>query len=77
MSSPTSVTLGDFRQLADGAVQFAYTNVGGQNSTVYASTNLLDWTALGAATQISSGIFQFTDGAATNFPWRFYKVRTP
>ena len=63
--------------LGNGAFQFAYTNSSGQGSMVYASTNLVDWASLGVATQISSGLYQFTDTAATNYPRRFYKLRTP
>src|SRR6266446_7391128 len=36
-----------------------------------------DWTSLGSATEISPGQFQFTDTQATNFPQRFYQIRSP
>jgi len=77
LAPPTFVTLTDFKQLANGAFQFAYTNSGGQSATVYASTNLADWATLGPATQIAPNLYQFTDATATNFLRRFYKLRPP
>src|SRR5205823_4400123 len=74
---PTYVTLADLKRLSGGTVQFAYTNNGGQSASVYASTNLVDWAAIGAATQLSNGLYRFTDNAATNFSRRFYKVKSP
>jgi hypothetical protein len=63
--------------LGNGAFQFAYTNSSGINGSVYASTTLTNWAAIGAATQISSGLYQFTDTTATNYPRRFYQLRSP
>jgi predicted nucleotidyltransferase len=60
----------------NGSVLLAFTGTSGYTQTVFASTNLEDWTAIGPATQISPGQFQFTDPGATNFTQRFYKVRT-
>ena len=77
LAPPTFVTLTDFRQLQNGAFQFAYTNSGGQSASVYGSTNLIDWAVIGVATQISTGVYQFTDTAATNYSRRFYKIRSP
>lgn len=69
--------LSDFVQLANGTFQFAYSNSNGQTYNVFASTNLVDWASLGAATQTSLGVFQFTDLNATNIPYRFYQLRSP
>ncbi len=69
--------LGGLRYLGNGAFQFAYTNSTGRGYSVYASTNLMDWTSIGAATQISPGLYQFTDASATNLPRRFYQLRSP
>jgi hypothetical protein len=63
--------------LGNGAFQFAYTNGTGQPGSVYASTNLVGWTPLGAPLQIAPGVFQFTDTTATNYPRRFYQLRSP
>jgi hypothetical protein len=45
--------------------------------SVWASTNLVNWTWLGAATQTSPGQYQFLDQSATNFPHRFYRLSAP
>jgi hypothetical protein len=64
-----------------GAFQFGFTNLPGFSFTALASTNLqlpfADWTVAGNATEISSGVYQFTDPQATNSPQRFYRVRSP
>lgn len=70
-------TLTDVTKLPGGAFQFAYTNSSVLNGSIYASTNLTIWVAVGPAMQISSGLFQFTDTAATNYPRRFYQLRSP
>jgi hypothetical protein len=77
LAPPVYVLLSDFKRLAGGAFQFAYTNSGGQTGSVYASTNLINWAAIGAAVQISNGFYRFTDNTATNLSRRFYKVKSP
>lgn len=61
----------------NGAMLLDFSGTSGYAQTVFASTNLQDWVAIGPAAQISSGHFQFTDPNATNFSQRFYKIRTP
>jgi hypothetical protein len=60
---------------------FGYTNTPGVAGTVLATTNLSssvsNWNALGTAAEVSSGQFQFTDPQATNYPQRFYQIRSP
>jgi len=67
--------------LLNGAFQFSFTGVSGTVFTVLAATNVStsinDWTALGSATEISPGHFQFIDQQAPGNPQRFYRVRTP
>jgi hypothetical protein len=75
VTPPPPSLLTSLKKLSNGAFQFAYTNNSAQNNNVYASTNLVNWLAIGAATQVSSGVFQFTDPAATNYAQRFYKLR--
>ena len=70
-------TLSGLTFLGNGTVQFAYTNTSGQPSGVYASTNLAVWNAIGVPVQVSPGVFQFTDPAVTNYPQRFYQLRSP
>jgi hypothetical protein len=74
---PVLVTLTNVRRLGNCVFQFAYTNLGTQTGSVYASTNFLSWSSIGVATQISSGLYQFTDTTATNYLRRFYKLRSP
>ena len=74
---PIATTLIGARKLGNGAFQFTYTNSSGPTGSVYASTNLANWTVVGTATQFSPGWYQFTDPAATNYPRRFYQLRSP
>ena len=74
---PAPVALSGLVMLPNGAFQFGYTNNSSITFTVFASTNLLSWQSIGVATQVSAGVFQFTDGAATNLSRRFYQLRSP
>jgi hypothetical protein len=69
------------KMLSNGAFQFSFTNNPGGSFTVITTTNvslpLSQWTVAGVPTNISPGVFQFTSGAATNGPRRFYTVRSP
>jgi hypothetical protein len=73
----TTVKLTSFARLADGPFQFAYSNSGIQTFSVFASTNLAAWNSIGVATQISPGLYQFTDTNANNYQRRFYQLRSP
>ena len=73
---PSPIELTAFARLPDGAFQFAYSNSDSRTYSVFASTNLVDWRSIGAATQISPGMFQFTDSDATNLVQRFYQLRS-
>ena len=70
-------------KLGDGSFQFGFINGSGPIYSVLASTNLSAtvnaWTNLGAATEmpVGSGLFQFTDHQAPNYPQRFYRVSSP
>ncbi len=70
-------TLTGLTNPGNGVFQFSYTNHSGQPLSVYASSDLVVWTAIGAATQIAPGWYQCTDTAATNYPRRFYQLRSP
>jgi hypothetical protein len=67
--------------LADGGLQFSFTSTPGSIFTAIATTNvsldLSNWTVLGVVPEVSSGRFLFTDHEATNYPQRFYRVRSP
>jgi hypothetical protein len=75
---PAIVRLTQMKRLANGAFQLGYSNLnGGGTYTVYASSNLFNWTPLGSPTQAAPGLFQFTDTGATNLSRRFYQLRWP
>jgi len=67
----------------DRSFDFSFTNRSGVSFRVLASTNLslslTNWTMLGSAneTPAGSGMFHFTDPQATNYPARYYRVRSP
>jgi hypothetical protein len=44
---------------------------------VWTSTNLLNWSPLGSATETGSGQYQFVDATMTNSPQRFYRASAP
>jgi hypothetical protein len=77
----TAIVLTNPAQLPGGVFQFGFTNVSGAVFTALATTNLSlalsNWTVLGSATEIADGQFQFSDPQATNYPRRFYDVRSP
>src|SRR5205807_6706259 len=58
-------TLANIKWLGNGTFQFAYTN-NGLSYTVYASTNLINWSSIGVVTQNLYGLYQFTDTNALN-----------
>jgi hypothetical protein len=43
---------------------------------VWASSNLIDWTKIGPATEASPGQYEFIDKTVTNWLERFYRVST-
>jgi hypothetical protein len=67
--------------LGNGSFQFGFTNLSGVPFTALGTTNLTlpssNWNVLGPATEIFPGQFQFIDLSATNFPRRFYQIRSP
>jgi len=49
----------------------------GATYSVWTSTNLLNWSFLGTATETGSGQYQFVDPTITNSPQRFYRASAP
>jgi hypothetical protein len=70
-------------KLGNGSVQFGFNNLSGPSYSVLASTNVAlpfaQWSNLGAPVEspAGSGQFQFTDPGATNYPQRYYRVKSP
>ena len=60
----------------NGAFQFKFTGSSNATYDVWASSNLLNWQWLGAATEINPGQYGFTDSVVI-LPHRFYRVDVP
>lgn len=62
-------------------VQIQFAGNTGAGYTILSATNLTlplaNWMVVGQATQVSIGVFQFTDSTATNQASRYYRVRQP
>jgi len=82
--TPDAVTASMLTQalvLPNGAFSFGFTNTPGARFMTYSTTDLSilfsNWTALGYATEVAPGQFQFMDIQATNRARTFYGVRSP
>jgi hypothetical protein len=79
--APAPILLDQATRLGNGAFQFTFTATPGATFSVLGSTNaalpVASWSVLGAATETSAGLYQFTDLQATNQPLHFYRVRSP
>jgi hypothetical protein len=77
-SGAVSFHLTSVAKLREGTIQLTFSTTPGAKCTALATTNLAlpfsNWTALGGATEVSPGQFQFIDLQATNSPQRFYVV---
>jgi hypothetical protein len=63
--------------LTNGMAQIQFAGATDLPYGIWASTNLVDWSEIGIANQLTPGNFQFTDTTVTNFPGRFYELRIP
>jgi hypothetical protein len=79
--SATPIKLSKPTVLPSGALQFRFVENLGLSFTVLASTNayssIAAWSEVGGATELAPTQYQFTDTQATNYPQRFYRVRSP
>jgi hypothetical protein len=75
----TALVLTNPTKLGNGSFQFTFTGTPAAAFTVFAATDaalpLNNWTALGTATEVSPGHYQFND--ADEPQQRFYIVRSP
>ncbi len=64
---------------APGQFQLQFRGVAGAGYSVLVTTNLnlplSGWMVLGAATEVSNGVFRFTDSQGVNAGTRYYRVR--
>ena len=73
----TPFNLTSFERLPDGAFRLGFAGSPDRNYVVEASTNLVTWTLLGAATN-DGGKVEFTDTDAAKYTLRFYRaLRVP
>jgi len=79
--SATAITLDNPKTTPNGAFQFGFNENPGLVFTVLGTTNvalsLTNWATLGSVTEISPGLYRFTDPQATNSSQRFYRIVAP
>ncbi|MGN6641367.1 MAG: LamG-like jellyroll fold domain-containing protein [Verrucomicrobiota bacterium] len=70
---------GGVLQFSQGGDQWTlkFTGVAGLNYQVQTSTNLVDWTVVGAATDLGDGRFEFVDPDAMSREAGFYRIVQP
>ncbi len=62
--------------LPNGRLLLEFTALAGQSYEIQGTTNFTNWTRLGDAETVGSGLFQFTVTNAS-LPTRFFRVRSP
>jgi hypothetical protein len=77
VTPPAPPLITEITKLPGGAFQFRYRNDSAQTYSVHASTDLINWTAVGSAAPVAPGVYEFTDPSATNLSQRFYQLRSP
>ena len=77
LSNSSGLRIKNLKTLADGSRRLSFNGQAGFGYTVWGSTNLVHWTALGIPNEGSPATFQFSDPPATNLPSRFYRVSRP
>src|SRR5665213_1965425 len=65
------------KTLANRSQHLSFGGQAGFGYTVWASTNLVHWTALGVPNESGAETFQFTDLSATNLRCRLYRLSRP
>lgn len=74
---PNEPLISGHARLGNGGIEFTFTGDSGRSYTVMVSTNLIDWSEAGTATEISAGTFNFTEAQIVNPMTKFYRLRTP
>jgi uncharacterized repeat protein (TIGR03803 family) len=79
--SPPPIQVTSLTSLTNSLVQLTISSPQTRYLTVLSTTNaalpVASWVPLGSPTEIGPGIFQFKDLQSSNFPTRFYRVRSP
>ncbi len=71
------MTLTGLNQGPDGNATLNFSGLSNVAYSVWASTNLVNWSSLGAASQPTPGQFIYNDTSTTSWPQRFYRIRSP
>jgi choice-of-anchor C domain-containing protein len=66
--------LGKMLRQSNGQMRMKFSAPEGQRCLIEASTNLVDWETIGAASEGGPGEFEFADPDAAKLPARFYRV---
>ena len=77
LSSTSAPRINRLTTLTDGGCQLSFDGATGFGYTVWASTNLIQWSALGIPNDGGPGAFQFTDRRTASTQSRYYRVRRP
>jgi hypothetical protein len=77
LSNSADLRIKALKTLADGSHQLSFDGQVGFGYTVWASSNLVQWTALGVPNEGSPATFQFSDHPAASLASRFYRVSRP
>jgi hypothetical protein len=76
-SNSSGLRINGLKTLGDGSRQLSFDGQVGFGYTVWASSNLVQWTALGVPNEGSPATFQFSDHPAASLASRFYRVSRP
>ena len=77
LSSTFTPRISSLKPLANGDHQLSFRGEIGFGYSVWASTNLVQWTALGAPNEGSPTTYQFSDRQTANVRHRFYRLSKP
>ena len=63
--------------LGSGEPRLQFDGVPGQTYLIEASTNLVDWTVIGTASDVGDGTFEFTDPEWMEYDRCYYRIIVP
>jgi alpha-tubulin suppressor-like RCC1 family protein/O-glycosyl hydrolase len=66
-----------FLNYTNSTFELNFTGASNATYSLWTSTNLVNWSRLGAANEISAGLYQLFDTTATNSSQRFYRASAP
>jgi len=77
LTNSLALRIHGLKSLGNQGRQISFGGQPGLDYRVWASTNLVQWTALGVPNKNGPAMLEFTDRATTNLNRRFYRVSTP